>query len=678
MNKLLTKFFYPHSVCIIGASGKKGTLGFELTRCVKNYGYRGKLFLVNPKAKKIAGIKCNVSIDQIKEDIDLAIVMVPKQVVRHTISELIDKGVLAVILITAGFSETGKEGKEAEEKIVSEIKGRKLRLVGPNCMGIINTLDNVKLNATFVAEQPEKGTLAFLSQSGAIGAAVLNSLRETDIKFAHFISVGNKADVNENDLLDFWQGDSHIQIITLYLESFFDGEEFLKKFINKKITKPVIVLKAGRTKSGIKAASSHTGALGSSDKVVDAVLRQFNIVRTDNLNELFNTAKGFEYFPEPKGKKIAVVTNAGGPAILTVDAIEKNSLVLAELNEKTRTELKKIIHPEGSVNNPVDLLPGGNAETYSKVNKLLLNDSDVDSVISVFVEPVMIKAFEVIEKINEIDSVKPLMQVVMPLPEFWDEYRINSKKRIPLFRNPEDPVKVISNMFNFYSKRRSKSRLRKTKNYVSSIERKEGFLNQAEVLKLMKNYKIPLIETRIVNLTELTHTDFEYPSVLKAVENNIIHKSEMKAVQLNITNKTELIKQASEMSERLNVATFMVQPFLKTRYEILIGGFRDPSFGPVVLFGSGGKYVEVLDDTSIRSAYLTDDDIDSMISETKIGQILKGVRGEEPTDFVQIKLIIKSIAQMMLDENFITECDLNPVIITEDNKIFVVDVRVKI
>ena len=678
MNKVLTKFFYPNSVCIVGASAKKGTLGFELTRCVKSYGYKGKLFLVNPKAKEIGGIKCNTSIDQINEDIDLAIVMVPKQIVRKTISELINKGVQAIILITAGFSETGKEGKEVEAKIISEIKKGRSRLVGPNCMGIVNTLDNVRLNATFVAERPEKGTLAFLSQSGAIGAAVLNSLRETDIRFAHFISVGNKADINENDLLDFWQEDPNVQIITLYLESFVEGEEFLKKFVNKKITKPVIILKAGRTKAGIKAASSHTGALGSSDKVVDAVLRQFNIVRANNLNELFNTAKGFEYFPEPKGKKIAVVTNAGGPAILTVDAIERNSLILAELGKKTKTELKKIIHPEGSVNNPVDLLPGGNAETYTKVIRLLLNDSNVDSVISVFVEPVMVKAFEVIEKINEIDSEKPLMQVVMPLPEFWDAYRINSKKSIALFRNPEDPVKVISNMFNFYSKQRSKRRLKNTNKYVPSIKRKEGFLNQVEVLKLMKNYKIPLIENKIMSLTELTNTDFEYPSVLKAVGNNIIHKSEMDAVRLNIANKSELVKQASEMYKRLNAATFMVQPFLKTRYEVLIGGFRDPSFGPMVIFGYGGKYVEVLDDTAMRSAYLTNEDIENMFDETKIGKILKGVRNEKAADLTQIKLIIKSIAQMMLDESFITECDLNPVIITDDNKIFTVDVRVKL
>ena len=375
MNNSIANFFYPKSICIVGASGKKGNLGYELTNCVKNYGYTGKLFLVNPKTEEILGIRCNKFIDEIDEKIDLAIVMVPKQYARETISTLIDREVNSIILITAGFKETGEDGKNAEDKIISMIKESDARLVGPNCMGIINTLGNIKLNATFVAEKPETGKLAFLSQSGAIGAAVLNSLRETDIRFAHFISVGNKADINENDLLDFWQNDPNIKVITFYLESFVNGEELIHKFIHGSLTKPVIILKAGRTKGGIKAASSHTGALGSSDKVVESVLKQFNIIRADDLNELFNTAKGFEYFSQPSGKRVAVVTNAGGPAILAVDAIEKNFLTLADLSEETKIKLREIVHPEGSVNNPVDLLPGGTAEAYKKVNELLLDDT---------------------------------------------------------------------------------------------------------------------------------------------------------------------------------------------------------------------------------------------------------------------------------------------------------------
>ncbi len=678
MNNLLSQFFYPKSICIIGASGKKRSLGYELTNCVKNYGYKGKLLLVNPKTEEIAGIKCNKSIEEITEKIDLAIIMVPKQFALETVFSLIRKKVKSIILITAGFRETGNDGKKEEEKIISLVKQNNVRLVGPNCMGIINTLDEVRLNATFVAEKPETGKLAFLSQSGAIGAAVLNSLRETDIRFAHFISVGNKGDINENDLLDFWQDDPNIKVITLYLESFVDGETFIKKFIDGSVIKPVIILKAGRTKGGIKAASSHTGALGSSDKVVDSVLKQFNIIRTDDLNELFNTAKGFEYFPEPLGKTVAIVTNAGGPAILAVDAIERNFLRLAELSEETKNKLREIVHPEGSVNNPVDLLPGGTADTYKKVNELLLNDANVDSVISLFVEPIMVNAFGVIEKINEIEPSKPLMQVVMPLPEFWNEYRLNSKKKIPLFRNPEDPAKVLSNMIHFYSGRKKVGRLNKSGKASSLNNAGNEFLSQNGISKLLKKYKIPFAESKIVNLNKIRISDFQFPLVLKAVGKDIIHKSELNAVHLDILSKEELILKAEEMMKRLGAQKFIVQPFLQVRFEILIGGFRDPSFGPMIMFGSGGKYVEVFEDTSMRSAYLCDDDIDEMINETKIGQILKGVRGEKPADLLQIKSIIKSVAQMMIDESSINECDFNPLIITSDNKIFAVDVRVKV
>ncbi|HEX9739550.1 MAG TPA: acetate--CoA ligase family protein, partial [Ignavibacteriaceae bacterium] len=583
----------------------------------------------------------------------------------------ISKKVKAIILITAGFKETNEEGKKAEESIISLIQQSDSRLVGPNCMGIINTLENVKLNATFVAEKPETGKLAFLSQSGAIGAAVLNSLRETDIRFAHFISVGNKADINENDLLDYWKDDPNIKVITLYLESFADGEAFIQKFIDGTVTKPVIVLKAGRTKGGIKAASSHTGALGSSDKVVDSVLRQFNVVRADDLNELFNTAKGFEYFGKPDGNKVAVVTNAGGPAILAVDAIEKNGLTLAELNDETKNKLREIVHPEGSVNNPVDLLPGGTAEAYKKVNELLLNDPDVDSVISIFVEPIMGDAFEVIEKINEVIVSKPLLQVVMPLPEFREKYRLNSKKKIPLFRNPEDPAKVISNVLHFFSGRKNITRLKKSVSSSFLTNKQKGFLNQQDVSSLMKYYKIPVAETKIVSSSQISNNEFKYPLVLKAVGEKIIHKSELKGVALNIKNKSELIKTTKEMIENFrlkNIAldSFLIQPYIHTKLELLIGAFRDPSFGPMVMFGSGGKYVEVFDDTVMRSAYLSDEDIEEIINETKIGQILRGVRGEKPADIQQIKSVIKSIAQMMLDEDSITECDLNPLIVTKD------------
>jgi acetyltransferase len=556
-------------------------------------------------------------------------------------------------------------------------------------MGVINALPDVKLNATFVAEKPETGSTGFFSQSGALGAAVLNSLRETDIKFAHFISAGNKADINENDLLRFWQNDDNIKTLTFYLESFVNGEELLKPFIKGEITKPVIILKAGKTSGGMKAASSHTGALSSKDQVVDAALKQFGIVRVNNIDEMFNTAKGFENFPMPKGRRVAVVTNAGGPAILTVDSLEKEQLELAELSEETKTKLREIVHPEGSVNNPVDLLPGANAETYKKVNELVAADENVDAVISIFVEPVMVQPFDVVEAVYDVKTEKPILQVDMPLPEFWDTYRRTSKKRLPIFRNPEDPAEVLSNML-YYSE--SNELMKKHRKEYDEILKcrvckdygfEKGFLTQKEIDMICGDYGIPTIKNEIVKPGELkNHNNINYPLVVKGINKEVIHKSELNAVKLDIRNKEELLKAAEEIQNNFikynfEVEEFLLQPFIKLKHEVLIGGFRDPSFGPVIMFGTGGKYVEVICDTAIKSAYVSDNDINEMIDSTVIGKILKGVRGEAPCDINKLKEIIKSSAQMLIENKNISEFDLNPLIISEDNSIHAVDIRIK-
>jgi acetyltransferase len=688
--KTTSKFFYPKTICIAGASTKEKSIGYELLKTIKVYGYKGKLFPVNPKADEILGFKCYHTIEEIDEPIDLGIIVVPKQFAEDAVDSLIKKNTRAIILITAGFKEIGTEGEELEKRILDKIKKSGARMVGPNCMGVINTLENTRLNATFVAEKPETGAIGFLSQSGALGAAVLNSLCETDIKFAHFISVGNKADINENDILSFWQSDDNIKTLAFYLESFVSGEEFLIPFIKGSISKPAIVIKAGRTESGMKAASSHTGAMSSNDKIINALLKQFGIIRAENLNELFNTAKGFENFSIPKGKGIAVVTNAGGPAILCVDRIEKEGLALAKFSEETKKKLREIVHPEGSVDNPVDLLPGGNADTYKKVILIVAEDENVDSIISIFVEPVMVSPIEVIEEVYSIECEKPILQTAMPLPEFWTRYKNNSKKKLPVFKNPEDPVEVISNML-FFEKANEKMKENRIQylDMLSKVGAKKnnfsnGFLSQSEVEKICSEYNIPTIKQELIKPEQINEFKGEYfPAVLKGINKKFVHKTELNAVKLNIKSKEELVEKAREINncftERgIEVEEFLIQPHINAKYELLIGGFRDPSFGPVIMFGFGGKYVEVFDDTSIRSCYLCDEDIDRMINETRIGKILKGVRGEKPMDIKELKKIIYSCALMMIENKNIIEFDLNPLLLTDENKLFAVDVRIKI
>ncbi len=684
MNNEIKNFFYPKTICVAGASTKEKSIGYELLKSILNYNYTGKIFPVNPKAESVLGLPCYKSISEIKEKIDLAIVMVPKQFAETTIDELIAKNVSSVIMITAGFKEIGKEGEEMEKRLLAKVKNAGMRMVGPNCMGAINTFPEIKLNATFVAEKPENGVTGFLSQSGALGAAVLNSLRETDIRFGHFVSVGNKADINENDILHYWNEEEQIKTLTFYLESFVNGQDFIQPFIEEKITKPVLILKAGKTSAGMKAASSHTGALAVSDKIVDSILTQFGIIRVNDLNELFNSAKGFENFPVPTGNRTAVITNAGGPAILAVDALEKEGLQLAQFTEETKQKIKEIIHPEGSANNPVDMLPGATAELYKKVNELCAADPNVDSVVSIFVEPVMVPAMPVIEGINSIETEKTILQVVMPLPEFWDKYRKESLYKKPLFRNPEDPSEVLSNMLFSKKMMEKKSRLKTVADNSFRFETEEGFLSQKEVNLIADKFNLPVVKNLIIKPDQLLSIDDSlFPLVLKGLSKDVIHKSEFNAVILNIKSKEDLLTSAKKMEEDFNnknvtVEEYLIQPFIETKHEILLGGFRDSSFGPLIMFGTGGKYVEVYEDTVMRSAYLSDDDIESMINLTKAGIILKGVRGESSANIASLKNIISSAAQMMLDNQHITEFDMNPLIVSQSGNFFAVDIRIKI
>ncbi len=679
----LKSFFYPKSICIIGASSKEKSIGYEILKSIKAYSFKGSVFPVNPKATEILNYKCYNSILDIDEKIDLAIIVVPKKFVDDSIDKLISKNVNSVILITAGFKEIGEEGKKHEEELLRKLNTAGIRMVGPNCMGVINTIDEIRLNATFVAEQPVKGGIGFLSQSGALGAAVLNSLRETDIRFAHFISIGNKADVSELDVLTFWLSDKNIETISFYLESFQNGLELIKRFKNSKISKPLIILKAGKTKSGMKAASSHTGALSSNEKIIDALLKQFGIIRVNTISEMFNTAKGFENFPPPKGNRIAVITNAGGPAILAVDKLEERNLFLAELSESTKTKLKEIVLQEGSVNNPIDLLPVGSPELYKKVNEVVLDDENVDAIISIFVEPVMVNAFEVIESVNLIQNEKPIYQVCMPLPEFWQKYNNLSATQLPIFRTPEAPAEIISNILLHEEKKDQNIEIGEIKIGAKQSHINVYFLDQKEAEGICRSFNLPVVESAILPINELTSINsLKFPLVVKGLSKEVVHKSELNAVKLNIKNKEELFIAVDEIKNSFNnnnhsLEKLLLQPFIKPNHELLIGGFRDSSFGPVVMFGSGGKYVEVLDDTNIKSAYLNYNDLEEMISDTKIGKILKGVRGEEGVDTERLKLFIKSVAKIMIEKENILEIDLNPLIVDSNSNFHAVDVRIK-
>lgn len=689
MDKSIHNFFYPNSICIAGASSKELSIGYEVLKNIKFFNYTGKVLPVNPKAESILGFKCYHSIKEVDVEIDLAIVLVPKRFTIETIDELLAKGVKSIILITAGFKETGEEGEHLENQILEKVKNANARMIGPNCMGTINTAFNVRLNATFISEMPEHGRIAYQSQSGALGAMILNSLRESDLKFAHFISVGNKADMNENDFLQYWQDDENIDVLTYYLESFDNGFEFVKQFLLNKAPKPVIILKAGKTKSGMQAAASHTGALSSEDRVVDSLLRQAGIIRAENVNELFNTAKGFESFPIPKGNRIVVVTNAGGPSILATDKLEREGLQLANLSNETKIKLREIVHPEGTVNNPIDLLPHGNEVSFPEVIKVVLEDDNVDAVISLFVAPGVVQPIPVVLAINKIESEKPIFQVIMPKPEFWEEYRKTPEPRKPIFRNPEEPAEVIANMLFHSEIKRERVKRENEIMGLFNLSNKNlfsfnaGFINPNEVAEICTHYKFPLVKEILVESESIGESEiYFYPIVIKGISKDVIHKSELNAVKLNVQNKNELVESADEIrisfqNNGFAVEQYLVQQFITTKHEVLLGGYRDESFGPVIMFGSGGKYVEVLNDTAIKSAFISREEIREMILSTSMGKILAGVRGETSIDMNEMINLIQSAAKMLIENEAIVEFDFNPIIVDIENNLHSVDIRIK-
>lgn len=678
----IEKFFYPSTICLAGASTKEKSIGYELLKTIKDYGFTGKIYPVNPKADEILGYRCCKTISGIDDHIDLAIVAVPKRFVEDTIDELLQKKTEAIILITAGFKETGKEGAALEREIAEKIKAGGARLVGPNCMGVINAFNDVRLNATFVAEEPEPGGMAFLSQSGALGAAVINALRISGYRFGHFISAGNKADLNENDFITYWQNDTNITSVGCYLESFEQGEALIDSSIDGTIQKPLIILKAGRTESGMEAAQSHTGALGSSDKVVDALLQQFGIIRAETIDELFETAKAIDSFPLPKGKNTAVITNAGGPAILAVDRLDRAGLQLADFSESTTALLRDIVHPEGSIKNPVDLLPGGTPEQYGKVIEIAAADPGVDTIIAIFVEPVMVNPMDVVNVLKSITISKPLLPVILPLPEFWEKIK-NESGMPPILKTPEIAADITANLLQLSNKPDSKDRL-KTQKEKMPPGVSAGFLLPADAHNLALKYGLPIINEIIVepNRLETEAGSFFYPAVLKGISSAFSHKSDIGGVKVNLHNKNMLLEASDQMRaafEKRNAAldAFLIQPYLTAAYELLLGGFRDPSFGPVIMFGTGGKYVEFFNDTAIRSAKLTDNDIISMIEETNAGTILKGVRGEKGADMNALKAIIRNAAILLLNNEWIEEFDCNPLIYTQSGEFAIVDIRIK-
>jgi acetate---CoA ligase (ADP-forming) len=691
----LDPIFRPKSVAVIGASRKRQTIGREILANMVGFEFNGPIYPVNPTADSIHSIRCFRSIKEIPGPVDLAIVTVAKDQVLDVVEACGKKGVPGLIVITAGFKEVGKDGAALEVELKAKLKKYRMRMVGPNCMGVVNTEADVRLNATFAATAPVRGNVGFVSQSGALGEAILADAVENGLGVAMFVSMGNKTDISGNDLLEYWEDNADIQAILMYLESFGNPRRFTT--IARRVTrkKPIIAVKAGRTAQGARAASSHTGSIVGLDVASDTLLEQCGVIRVSSMEEMFTLAQALSSQPVPKGNRIAIVTNAGGPGILCTDAVIGAGLTLAELQPKTRQALAKVLPPEASTANPVDMIASADASRYRAALDLVKKDPGVDGIIAIFVSPIMIDAYEVALAIaSASDGTKPVLSVFMGKQRSDEGVAWLRSRHVPVYQFPENAAAAMAGLSRYRVLRDRpigktvafKVDLPRAKKAIAAA-RKAGrtMLTALEVSEVLGAYGFPLAPSRLVTRAaeaiEASHA-LGYPVVLKAASDVISHKSDVGGVKVDLRNADEVAAAFADITGRLKgkdaKLKVQVQRMITGGRETILGMSRDTQFGPVLMFGLGGIFVEVMKDVSIRIQPLTDVGARAMIESIKGFPLLAGARGEKPVDLAFLEESLLRLSQMVGDlEDELAELDVNPLIVTGDRKSsFVVDARI--
>ncbi len=699
MPSTLDAFFQPKSVAVIGASTRRGSLGREILHNIIEYEFNGKLFPVNPKAEFIHSIKCYPSVLAIPDEVDLAIVVVPARGVLDVVRECGRKGVKGLVVISAGFKETGAEGRAREQELLGLVREHGMRLIGPNCMGIFTTHPQVRLNATFAPVVPIEGDVAFMSQSGAMGVAILHAIARMNVGLSFFASVGNKADVSGNDLLTYWEGDERTKVIALYLESFGNPRRFTR--IAKRISrhKPIILVKSGRTPEGARAATSHTGALAGGELAVDALLGQVGVLRANSIEEMLDLVVAFSRCPLPRGNRVAVLTNAGGPAIMATDALLAAGMRMAALSPETQEDLRSFLPPEASVQNPIDMIASASAEDYRRALEVLLCDPGVDLSIVVSVPPHMLVPDDVATAITSIAvrHPKPVLATFMAKEEFYEHFPRHHPDSPPLYRFPESAARAAAALYRFQRWQSRPAgevrsfevdRERALRLTQEQLGRGGGAMTQDDGFALLQAYGIPVAAVRRVHDERdavAAAAAMGYPVVLKAADARIVHKSDLGGVALNLRDAGELTTALRSMREHIRtrggfeVEGFVVQRQAPAGREVILGVAQDPLFGPLLMFGSGGRHVEVFQDITFRVLPLTVVDAHEMTAAIKGYPLLTGFRGEPAVDLRMLEEMILRVAQLVSDLDCIQEMDINPFILSPRRAdCMAVDVRVRL
>jgi len=695
----LDPLFLPQSVAVVGASERPGSVGRSVLWNLLSSPFGGTVFPVNSKRPNVLGIKAYPSVRDLPDKVDLVVVTTPADTVPDLIAESVELGIPAAIVISAGFKEFGEHGKELERQIAQTIRG-KMRLIGPNCLGVMNPVRG--LNATFAHSVARAGNVAFISQSGALCTAVLDwSLRE-NVGFSAFVSIGSMLDVDWGDLVDYFGSDPRTHSIVIYMESIGEARSFLSAAREVSLTKPVIVIKAGRTAAAAKAAASHTGALTGSDEVLDAAFRRCGVLRVNSIADIFFMSDVLAKQPRPRGKRLCILTNAGGPGVLATDALVAGGGELADLSEETMKALDAILPPQWSHNNPVDILGDAEPERYAKSLEIAAKDPSIDGMLVVLTPQDMTNPTQIAERLKPYARGfgKPVLASWMGGAEVAAGEQILNQAGIPTFQFPDSAVRAFNYMWRYSYNLKGIYETPTMPQHADALLQREKaariigdarqsgrtLLTEYESKQLVKAYDIPSVETRIAATEQealQAAEEIGYPIVLKLHSLTITHKTDVGGVQLNLSDggsvKTafQVIKQS--VTEKAGAEHFQgvtVQPMVKLDgYELIVGSSLDSQFGPVILFGTGGQLVEVFKDRALALPPLNSTLALRMMEQTSIFKALKGVRGRKPVNVLALEDLLVRFSQLVVEQRWIKEVDINPLLASPD-RLLALDARV--
>lgn len=681
----LQSFFNPKSVAIIGASRQKGKVGYEILSNMVAGGYKGKIYPVNNKTEEIDGIKCYPDLASIGETPDLVIIIVPAQYVPSVMEECAKVKVKSVIVITAGFKEVGPEGKKLEQEVIATARRAGIRFIGPNCLGVISPAH--KLNASFGGDLPIAGSIGYISQSGALLAAILDLANANGMGFSSLISIGNKADVDELDLIKALGVQKDTKVIAGYLENITNGDEFVREAEEISYTKPILLMKSGSTAAGAKAASSHTGSLAGGDVAYESAFKRAGVIRCDSIKEQFDFAQAFANQPLPEGPNVAVLTNAGGPGIMAADAIEERGLVFAKLTDETKKKLAEKLPAAANVHNPVDVLGDALADRYEFALDLVLDDPNVHSVVLLLTPQAMTQSKETAEAVVRIlkkkKANKPVLACFLGASKVAEGVAVLRQGRIPQYDSPESAVATLKVMVDHIRWRTRPKRVVRLfsvnrRKVESILERhlRQGLLDigEAEAKEIIEAYGFATPKGSIATTAEQAANiaqQLGFPVVLKIWSPDILHKSDVGGVKVGLQSEQQVKDAFDLMMYRIpkkrpdaHILGVLVQEMVRTAgKEVIIGMHRDPHFGPLMMFGMGGIMVEVLKDVAFYLAPLTAEEAKQMLVNTKTYHILKGVRGQEGVDIEAIAEGLQRVSQLVTEFPEIKEMDINPYVV---------------